>query len=201
VFPVPPTPGLFNQYRDRDEALDLPDAPRIRQDNLYRYLSSFPKRPRVLLLAEAPGPRGCRFSGVPFTSEAQLLDPAFPIHGNRSSRGEAPYSEYSGRIYWRVMAPYFPHFLTWGSVPFHPHHPGKPLSIRNPTNREVATWTDVVAELIRLLQPERVMAIGRKAEFALTKLGAAHTYVRHPSQGGAGHFEAGITKAFLEMGG
>ncbi len=196
IFPAPSQPNLFNLYRDRIDTLDLPDAPAIRRGNLYRYLASYEKRPRVLLLAEAPGPRGCRFSGVPFTSEMQLQDPDFPIEGRMSGNSGAPYTEYSGKIYWRVLRPYWPHFFTWNSVPFHPHRPGQPLSIRNPLNSEVALWTDVLRELLHLLQPERILAIGRKAEYALSKVGAEHVYVRHPSQGGANHFAKGIHEAF-----
>lgn len=200
VFPAPSEHNLFNLYGDRTDALDLPDAPAIRRDNLYRYLASYEVRPRVLLLAEAPGPRGCRFSGVPFTSEMQLLDPGFPFDGQVSGNGEKPYTEYSGKIYWRVLRPYWPHFFTWNSVPFHPHHPGHPLSIRNPLNSEVAVWTEVLRELLHQLQPERILAIGRKAEYALSKIGAEHTYVRHPSQGGANEFARGVQDAFAEIG-
>ncbi|HET6567833.1 MAG TPA: uracil-DNA glycosylase [Rhodothermales bacterium] len=199
VFPLPSTPGLFNLYDDRNEALDRPDAAAIRRENLRRYLACYVTLPRVLLLAEAPGPRGCRFSGVPFTSEAQLVDPDFPISGLPSGLDGIPHAEYSGKIYWRVLKPYWPHFFTWNSVPFHPHKPGRPLSVRNPTNREVLAWTDVLAEFVALMEPERILAIGRKAEFALSKIGAAHTYVRHPSQGGAALFEEGVRKAFADV--
>jgi uracil-DNA glycosylase len=200
VFPAPSTDGLFNPYRDRHEAFDLPDAPAIRRANLRSYLGCYAAPPPAFLLAEAPGPWGCRFSGVPLVSEAQLVDDAFPIDGQPSSTREAPHAEYSAGIYWRVLQPYFPQFFTWNSVPYHPHRPGEPLSIRNPSNREVAAYADVLTALLRLLQPRLVLAVGRKAEHALRKAGAEGIYVRHPSQGGARHFEAGVRAAFEAAG-
>lgn len=192
IFPLAPTEGLFNPYLDRVDGLDLPGAVEIRRDNFRQFLSSYKVRPRVFLLAEAPGPWGCRFSGVPLVSEAQLVDPAFPISGHASSVNDTPYSEYSANIYWRVLGPWFPHFFTWNSVPFHPFKPDKLLSIRNPGNREVLQFVDTTKALIEIIQPQIVLAIGRKAEFALGKTGVSCTYIRHPSQGGARKFEAGI---------
>ena len=200
LFTRPSTERLFNPYRDRRNAVDRPDAPAIRQANLRRYLAAYPAPPPLLLLAEAPGPWGCRFSGVPLVSEAQLLDPAFPLTGDASSTRETPHTEYSAGIYWRVLQPYFPHFFTWNSVPFHPHYDGKPLTIRTPTRREVRAWTDLLADVLALLQPQCLLAVGRTAEYALEQAGASGTYVRHPSQGGARRFEAGVLDALRALG-
>ena len=200
VFPAPSTDRLFNHYRDRHPEHDLPDAPAIRRENLRRYVSAYAARPPVLLLLEAPGPWGCRFSGVPITSEAQLADDAFPLGGRPSGSASEPHAEYSARIFWRVMRPYFPHFFIWSSVPLHPHHADRPLSIRTPTAGEVAAFVPVVAGLVERLGPRHVLAIGRKAEAALQRAGAGARYVRHPSQGGARHFEDGIREAFAAFG-
>ena len=200
LFAVPSTGTLFNPYRDRHAALDRPDAPAIRRENLRSYLACYDARPPVVLLAEAPGPWGCRFSGVPLVSEAQLVDETFPIDGRPSSTQQEPHSEYSANIYWRVLQPYFPHFFTWNSVPFHPHDPGEPLTIRTPRAAELKAWTTLLDDLLRLLRPERILAVGRKAEYALDKIDADGTYVRHPSQGGARKFEAGVTAIMDDMG-
>lgn len=192
VFPVASTETLFNPYRDCRDALDVPDAPAIRRENLRRYLACYEEAPPLFLLAEAPGPWGCRFSGVPITSEAQLEAPDFPIEGTQTSRRKDPHTEYSATIYWRVLKPYFPHFFTWNSVPLHPHDPGAPLSIRNPRRTEVRKWQGLLEALLDCLQPSRIVGVGRKAERALDEIGVDVTYVRHPSQGGAKKFEAGI---------
>ncbi len=200
VFPEPSSDTLFNPYHTTHAALDRPDAAQTRRDNLRSYLACFPERPPLFLLAEAPGPWGCRFSGVPLVSESQLVDDTFPIDGAPTSREDEPHREYSASIYWRVLQPYFPHFFTWNSVPFHPHDAGDPLTIRTPRRSEVARYEDVLADLIDLLQPERVLAVGRKAERALDEVDVDSTYVRHPSQGGAKKFEAGVQEAVAEQG-
>lgn len=199
VFPLASTDRLFNQYGDRDPVLDLPDAPRIRRDNLKAYLNAFDVLPQVLLIAEAPGPWGCRFSGVPITSEAQLLDADFPIHGARSSASGDPNTEYCANIHWRVLTPFFPRFLTWNAVPFHPHKED-PLSIRTPTRREIDAFSEVVRGFVDVIRPSHVVAVGRKAERSLDLVGVDHTYVRHPSQGGAKLFEAGVIRVLTEAG-
>jgi len=54
--------------------------------------------------------------------------------------------------------------------------------------------------LLKCLQPERILAVGRKAEWALKHVGAEAGYVRHPSQGGATLFEAGVQVAMQDLG-
>lgn len=200
VFPVPSEERLFNPYRDRHPEVDVAEAPAIRRRNLRAYLARYTERPPLFLLLEAPGPWGCRFTGVPITSEAQLADPDFPLAGRPTNADGAPRGEYSAGIYWRVLQPYFPHFFTWNSVPLHPHQAGEPLTVRNPTSREVKAFTGVVEGFLEALRPRRVLAVGRKAEYALGQIGVEATYVRHPSQGGARRFEAGVTEAFRAMG-
>jgi len=192
LFGVPSTDTLFNPYHTTHATLDRPGAAQTRRTNLRNCLACYPERPPLFLLAEAPGPWGCRFSGVPLVSESQLVDDGFPIDGTPTSRADKPHREYSASIYWRVLQPYFPHFFTWNSVPFHPHDADDPLTIRTPRRSEVAHYEDLLTDLLGLLKPERVVAIGRKAERALDEIGADCTYVRHPSQGGAKKFEAGI---------
>jgi len=200
VFPEASSDILFNPYHTTHDTLDRAGAAQTRRANLRSYLSCFTEPPPLFLLAEAPGPWGCRFSGVPLVSESQLVDEGFPIDGQPTSREDEPHREYSASIYWRVLQPYFPHFFTWNSVPFHPHDAGKPLTIRTPRRSEVAAYEGVLADLLGLLQPERVIAIGRKAERSLSEIDVDGTYVRHPSQGGAKKFEAGVLEIMSAHG-
>ena len=203
VFEATGTPDrLFNLYATAAETEhDAPGAPQIRRANLRAALdavaSSAPDgRPDVLVVAEAPGPWGCRFSGIPFTNERQLVDPEFPVDGTPSSRQFAetgePLNEYSGTIYWDAMLPHWGRFWTWNAVPFHPHKDGQPRTIRTPTVREIRRWHGVLAELVEILEPAAVVAVGRKAEGALEAVGARPVYIRHPSQGGATLFREGM---------
>lgn len=203
VFDASGTPGrLVNPYATETEH-DTPGAPAIRRANLRAALDSVARsapggRPDVLVVAEAPGPWGCRFSGIPFTNERQLVDPEFPVDGAPSSRQFAetgePITEYSGTIYWNAMLPRWGRFWTWNAVPFHPHKVDHPLTIRTPTVREVRRWHGVLRELVTILAPKAVVAVGRKAEGALQAIDADPVYVRHPSQGGATLFREGMAE-------
>jgi len=200
VFSAPSTDERFNPYLDRHDDLDQPGAPSRRRENLRAYLSAYDAPPPLFLLLEAPGPWGCRFSGVPITSEAQLTNPDFPIDGQQTSIEAEPHTEYSASIFWRVLQPYFPHFFVWNSLPLHPHDPGEPLSIRTPRRTEVREWQPLLVELLDTLAPARIVGVGRKAERALDEAGADPTYVRHPSQGGATKFESGMEAIMEEVG-
>lgn len=198
LFDAASTPDLFNMYRDRvSGGRDVEDAPAIRRENLFSYLAAYQRKPDVLLVIEAPGPWGCRFSGVPITSEAQLLDPAFPLYGRRSSASGPPRTEYSANIFWRILRPAFPQFFIWNTVPFHPHHVGRPDTIRGPRVSEIRRFTGLSREVVEILRPKQVLAVGRKAERLLKKeIGVDCTYVRHPSQGGATLFEEAMRTVF-----
>jgi len=195
-----PLPDLFNPYTDSHPEWDLPDAPSIRLDNLKNYLADHSNGTDILLVAEAPGPWGCRFSGVPITSEAQLVDAGFPAIGIQSTRRDRPFSEYSASIYWRILAPYYGNIFTWNTVPMHPYHPGKPDSIRTPRQSEINQFLPVLEAIIKWARPKRILAVGRKAESALGRIGAESEYVRHPSQGGAKKFETGVLRVVEELG-
>ena len=98
VFSEPSTQTLFNPYNDADFKFDKTDAVTIRRTNLKNYHSSFAQKPTLLLVGEAPGPKGCRFSGVPFTSEYQLVSNLLPFRGDQSSNRAKPYKEASAGI-------------------------------------------------------------------------------------------------------
>ncbi len=125
----------------------------------------------LLLVGEAPGYRGARISGLPFTSERQLT-------------GCGP-AEATATIVHRVLAELglTDDVLLWNVVPT---HPGTATSNRRPTAGEVEQGLVFVEELAR---DRRVVAVGR---LAATALGLE--YVRHPSHGGVADFREGLLR-------
>ena len=151
----------FNQYAEG------PRAPLLRK-RLAEYLERRVGAD-VLLVGEAPGYRGARISGIPFTSERQL-------------RGCGP-AEATATIVHRALGELGleERVLLWNVVPT---HPGTESSNRLPTRSEVGAGLDFA---VPLLAGRTVVAVGRIAERALGVPG-----LRHPSRGGAGPFRAGL---------
>ncbi len=204
IFKVPSTDILFNQYKDFDEMVDLPNAAEIRRNNLYSYFQSFQRKPKYFVVAEAPGSWGCRFSGIPLTSERQLISGLLPVSGTISSRRDpkiaiknsTPYRSQTSDNFWKIMRPYYETMFIWNCIPFHPRESGTVLDKRknNPTNAEVRTYAHILREIYKILNPKITISIGRKSEYAFKYLNIPYQYVRHPSYGGTKEFKEGILR-------
>jgi uracil-DNA glycosylase family 4 len=157
--------ATFNFYRNGPAA-------NLRRRRLREYLGSREEAP-VLLVGEAPGYRGARVSGIPFTSERQLA-------------GEGP-AEATASIVHRVLAELGVEdvVLLWNVVPTHPGGEGWN---RRPTRAEVDAGLPFLRELAR---GRAVVPVGRVAHAAL----GGPLYVRHPSHGGASEFRRGLRAA------
>jgi len=151
----------YNQYADSA----------MRRDRLGRYLEER-RHASWLLVGEAPGYRGARVSGIPFTSERQLT-------------GAGP-AEATATIVHRTLAALgiAEDVLLWNLVPT---HPGTPTTNRRPTRGEVEASGSFLDELA---QGRRVIAVGRMAH---ARLGGP--YVRHPSHGGSHAFRCALVTA------
>jgi hypothetical protein len=196
LFPLPSTETLLNPYSYCHPDSDRPNAPRIRQDNLRSYLAHFETIPQILIVGEAPGPWGCRYSGVPFTSERQLADGELPFSGTPTSTLEPPAAERSATIFWDALKPHHQHFFVWNSIPLLPHKLGDPNSLRPPKNAEIVEYQSILVFIIAQLKPVAVLAVGRRAEQALHLLGQPCHYVRHPSHGGKAAFLESLADFF-----
>jgi uracil-DNA glycosylase len=158
--------ATFNFYRDGHGAA-------LRRERLLAYLSARVDAP-LLLVGEAPGFRGARVSGIPFTSERQLT-------------GSGP-AEATATIVHRVLAELGieQDVVLWNVVPT---HPGTASSNRGPTRAEVERGLPFLRELAGGRQ---AIAVGRLAHSVL-----GGPYVRHPSHGGAAAFAAAMQSLFL----
>jgi hypothetical protein len=158
--------ATYNQYAA---------VPHLRE-RLARYLDVLAGA-ALVLVGEAPGYRGARVSGIPFTSERQLT-------------GSGP-AEATATVVHRVLARLGvgEEVLFWNVVPT---HPGTATSNRRPTRAEVEASAPFLQELTRDRIP---IAVGRVAAAALDA-----PYVRHPSHGGAAEFEQGLRRAFATIG-
>lgn len=196
--------NVFNPWKDTDPLdRERAFAAVARRDRLRAH---FKCKARFVLIGEAPGYQGCRFSGVPFTNEALICTGAIPrvselglsqrcLSHPRFTTRDKPWSEPSATIVWRTL-----HSLgiaestvMWNTFPFHPHKPGEPYSNRPPTKQEVLDGKPYLLAMLNLFKDAAVVAVGQVAYSALSDLGVSVTArVRHPSMGGAHEFEDGM---------
>jgi uracil-DNA glycosylase len=153
--------GTFNFYRDGSRS-------NLLRQRLAAYLAEGTDAP-ILLVGEAPGYRGARVSGIPFTSERQVTG---------TGRAEATATIVRNTLAELALEN---EVLCWNVVPT---HPGTESSNRRPTAAEVAASRSF---LLRLAHGRRVLAVGRLAERA-----TGAPYLRHPSHGGAAAFRANL---------
>ncbi len=205
VFTYPSRSEVFNPYQSEDRLLDLPDAASVRQRNVRRWLEAYCERPQVVIVGKAPSGRGFRFSGVPFVSERQLGETWLPFSGGRptsqaSAAGPGITSSHDTR-FWTTMKPYlspeYPRFLTWNCVPF--HLPGVGSKAREPYEQELSDFSLIARDLIALLHPVKVIALGSVAERALNAVGVRCCRVHSVSNDYARQFPAGIEEIFAML--
>jgi uracil-DNA glycosylase len=126
---------------------------------------------RILLVGEAPGYRGARVSGIPFTSERQL-----------TGTGPAEATATIVRTALRELE-LETEVLCWNVVPT---HPGTETSNRLPTRAEIEAGVYFAR---RLARDRTVIAVGRVAAAATDT-----PYIRHPSHGGSQAFREGLLR-------
>jgi len=97
---------------------------------------------------------------------------------------------------WRMLASIDQPVMLWNVFPFHPHVIDDPFSNRCHTRAErEVTWPLLLA-LIEMIEPRRLVAIGRDAASALSDVGVPVYAVRHPSYGGQAEFIDGVRKIY-----
>jgi uracil-DNA glycosylase len=182
AFPTSRT--LVNPYRSRR-----------RRQNLETYLAALLAWPYSghLLVGEAPGERGCARTGIPFTDERRLRGGSHPflksLRPTLSVDGLT--AENTAGIVWNHLTECGVVPAFWNAVPFHPRSTEK--ANRAPTPGEIRLCQVFLNQILRVLSPHSVIAVGRTAEIALARLGLCDFHaVRHPSHGGKRDFIAGL---------
>ncbi len=161
----------FNQYAEVGEGP-------ARLDRLRRYLTPRWANADVVLVGEAAGYRGCRLSGIAFTSVRQL--------------GVGTVSELSASVVHRALASFGleDEVILWNAVPTHPQAGDDPMTNRSPRRHEVELGAGFLKTVI---DGRRAVAVGRVAE---RRLGPGCDAVRHPARGGAVLFTEGLRRLF-----
>lgn len=194
--------NTFNPYRDTCPIHDAANAAEQRRRNLRRCLeSALEANVDTIWIARDLGYMGGRRTGIPLTDEAHLSDAERLFGGIRLDRATTGPSvaERTATITWQLLSEIGRPVMLWNVFPLHPHAPKAPMSNRcHKRSEREATWPFLLA-LIEMLQPKRLVAIGRDAGAALDGLHIPVSNVRHPSYGGQPEFIAGI-QAIYRLG-
>jgi len=186
---IPKTNGTTNLYFGNSRESE------IRKNNLRIYLNKMKTvNPRFLILGEAPGYKGCRLSGIAFTSEKVLFENPFfknePIQFiNEQGKLE---SEISATIVWSELSRLKEKPLIWNIFPFHPHSSDDIQTNRTPNQTELEEGKSFLIDLLEIFEIQKILALGRKPESQLSDIGIQSSYVRHPANGGKNQFIAGL---------
>lgn len=211
-------PNVFRPWTDYDSEIDAsPNAPEIRTDHLRRYLKERVTTARWLLIAEAPGYQGCRFSGIAMTCERSLLghkrwlSPELIFAGGRKERTSSvtAASTKAARTYgfceptatsvWRALKEFEVQpreVVLWNAFPFHPHRPGSPLTNRTPSSVEVQEQAEVLRAFLDLFPFRNVIPVGEVARGYLASQLSPLPHVRHPANGGVPDFRRDLSAVF-----
>ncbi|MCA6343063.1 uracil-DNA glycosylase [Phenylobacterium sp.] len=192
-------PSVFNPWRDRCPVHDVADAAARRRHNLESFLeAAIRAKVRTMWIARDLGYRGGRRTGVPLTDEVHLAAAASLLGGvslDRATDGP-PMAERTAAIVWRVLGRIGSPVILWNVFPFHPHDNDDPMSNRCHTRFEREETWPLLEALIEMVQPTRIVAIGRDASLALSELGVETSAVRHPSYGGQAEFISGMYELY-----
>lgn len=177
ILSIQSTNKALNFYLEEDSINvgDRPGDATKRLENLRHYLYGHWTASHILV-GEAPGYQGARFSGIPFTSQYLLYD-----YGRK---------EPSASIVWKTLRELKIEnkVILWNSFLLHPHNE-KLLSNRRPTTEEIFSCNNILSQIC---QDRIVVPIGKIAELA-TK---STFCIRHPAYGGAILFKEGLKQIF-----
>ena len=185
---------VFNPYSERCRIFDREDAAEIRKANLSLLLKAAQQKGiHSIWLGRDLGYRGGRRTGIPLTDEAHLhkMGETFGVKLSQATAGPL-LQERTATLIWQVLPLVSQRVFFWNVFPLHPFERGQPLSNRCHNRDEREIGRHFLVHLLELLQPKQIVAIGKDAESALSRLNLTCSTVRHPSYGGQTEFLEGI---------
>ncbi|PHR10750.1 MAG: uracil-DNA glycosylase [Sphingopyxis sp.] len=178
---------VFNPYKDICALHDKANAVEIRRKNILQMVTAaYETRATTIWVARDLGYRGGRRTGLALTDEAHLDHAAemLATEGiNRATEGPAV-AERTATVIWDTLLRIQRPVMLWNVFPFHPHEAEDPMTNRCHNRHERDAALPFMFELIELLRPDRIVAIGRDAAMALVDIPLPVHQARHPSYGG-----------------
>lgn len=184
--------NTFNPYSHRCEVHDVEDAPGRRSRALLCMLEAAASAEiDAVWIGRDLGYRGGRRTGLALTDDVHLSVHAtrWNVSVERATAGSVV-AERTAAVIWSMLASVTARIFLWNVFPLHPHEPDHPFTNRAHRPVERAAGEAVLAELITMLRPRRLVAIGNDAMKSAMKIAGIRpvVQVRHPSYGGQRDF-------------
>lgn len=184
--------NTFNPYVDRCPIHDYHDAPKKRTRVLTHILNAaLQSNIDAIWIGRDLGYRGGRRTGLPLTDDVHTDQhlKRWGVAPVRTTKGTAV-AERTAAVIWSILDRIDKSIFLWNVFPLHPHEPNNALSNRAHNAAERQAGEELLASLITMLQPRRLIAIGNDAAQSANRLTNQHEVikVRHPSYGGQTRF-------------
>lgn len=190
---------VFNPYSQICDIHDRPDAAQLRCSNLLRSIErAVELRVKTIWIARDLGYRGGRRTGLALTDECHLSSFRAllgDVSVEKATIGPEIGERTAGTI-WRMLSKIGEPVFLWNVFPLHPHDKSDPMSNRCHTARERKACAHFLHDLVSMLKPEKIVAIGADAHKAALDIGVTTLRVRHPSYGGQNDFVNQISAAY-----
>lgn len=186
-----PRTGYYNPYHGAEQ-----------RHNLKVYLTQIAESESqpALIVGEAPGYKGCRLTGIPFSSSDLIARPRHQFWQELAPRLKITTieKENTAGIVWDLLQEIGAMPLFWNAFPFHPYERYKPKSNRQPNEREMKIGLPYLQQLADIFEISTVIGLGRRGQLQAQRCfpGKTITYVRHPSYGGKSDFVSKMGEIF-----
>lgn len=189
--------NTFNPYSDVCEIHDKKDGAYVRTDNLKMAIEGSLNKQATLFVGRDLGYKGGRRTGIALTDEIHL-----PIYGKKlnvefkKATVGFPVGERTSFEIWRYLSYTEAPVFFWNVFPLHPFNSGYEFSNRKHTRIEARECKNVLDLVIDIINPSKLIAIGRDAEAALSDYSIPFLSTRHPSYGGQREFRRFFSTQF-----
>lgn len=189
--------NIFNPWVEFDESDISSEAPKIRTQNLKKYLLN-QKNAKYILIAESPS-LGARYTGIAMTSEKviNLNNLEYSYTSQKSKNGKYVY-ELSAKKVWDEILSQKENFVMWNAFAFNIHEKDSRW-FENPTEEELKQNLDILNSFLSLYQNAKIITVGATAKNALNILKFDDfESIRHPSNDFKKEFSQQFKKYIIE---